>query len=211
MDHDESRAHGGWNDSDDRMFLHDLRQLVAVGRLMSSFPGDDGLEPEVRDRLEAMGDQFRLISDLIASQTEEAPDRPWVVDVVKLVDECVNAVRLTGEVSVVSELSAPAVTFGDPLLLRRALTNILDNASRAAGRGGSVAVSVGAGHGETLIEVTDSGPGFGAIPPGTGHGMRVVDAALRQMRGRLEIRSAPEQGTLVRLRLPAQRGEGLPR
>jgi signal transduction histidine kinase len=112
-------------------------------------------------------------------------------------------VRVTYRVPVIFERSARVMVSGDRALLRRAIGNLLDNACRATAGAGKVDVRVEAIGGEACVEVSDSGPGFGAAAPGTGHGLQVVAAAARAYEGRLEISSVPGTGTTVRLCLPA--------
>src|SRR5262249_9033559 len=65
-------------------------------------------------------------------------------------------------VDLVTQVAGPVTVTGDSSRLRQLVTNLLDNALRFTGRGGSVAVRVGRGVGRARIQVRDSGPG---IPP----------------------------------------------
>ena len=56
-----------------------------------------------------------------------------------------------------------------PVLLWRVLTNVVDNAARAAGSNGRVEISVAMmdrAPPRARLEVLDNGPGFGHGPPG---------------------------------------------
>lgn len=185
---------------------HDLRQYVAAGRLLSG--GAETTEAEVRHRLDTLGGIFAAMDDLIRSELDD--DRVAVVDLVHVVEECVQVVRITSAASILTDLDGPARACIDATLMRRAVINVLDNASRAAGRGGNVEVRVRRRPQENWIEVADTGPGFARIQPVTGHGLSIVDQALRATQGRLEIASGPGPGTTVRLRIPAEHG-GEPR
>jgi signal transduction histidine kinase len=186
---------------------HDLRQYVSAGLLLTQMPGDEAFEAAARPRLDNIRQIFRRMAELISTQMSLTEPREWLVDLVELVDECVQVVRLTHEAAVVTDFDDKALVFGDPVLLRRAVTNVLDNAGRAAGRDGSVTVRVVAEDEQSCVEVADDGVGFGLIPSGTGHGLSTVDSALRACQGRLEIASGPGPGTTVRLMIPNQRGE----
>jgi signal transduction histidine kinase len=153
--------------------------------------------------LDLIYQQFRNAGDLIAAEVEEQP-RQWLVDLVELVDECVAVVELTHQVSIDTQADDHPVAYGDPVLVRRAVANVLDNASRAAGQSGTVHVRLGQHEGSTWVEVEDHGRGFGRIPPGRGHGLQIVDRALRSQRGSLEITDGAENGTVVRMRLPSR-------
>ena len=187
-----------------RSLCHDLHQYIAAGLLLARMPGDAELSEEVRHRLDLMHQQLTAMAELVASESDALHEREWVVDLVELVDDCIKVVKLTHRVSVETEIGSTVNAFGDPALLRRAVTNVLDNASRAAGRGGKVHVRVDAVDGETWLEVSDEGAGFGRISAGTGQGLQVVDSAVRASRGRLVISSGPGPGTTVRLTLPSR-------
>lgn len=184
---------------------HDLRQYVAAGRLLISTPGGAGLDPQ--ERMKALSRVFAAMDDLITtelcSNTASA-----VIDLVYVVEDCVTVARLGSEATIRTDLDGPAHSCADPNLMRSAVMNVLDNATRAAGAKGCVDVRIVRRPEENWVEIADTGPGFARIQPGTGHGMSIIDRALRGAQGRLEISSGPGPGTTVRLRLPAQRAGG---
>jgi signal transduction histidine kinase len=169
-------------------------------------PGDDLLPGDLQHRLQTIGDVLDNLSALVAAmaQRTSAPDL-WLVDLAEVVEECIRVVTAAHDVEIVSELSRHAIGYVDPVLLRRAVTNVLDNACRAAGEDGRIRVSLHELSGITRVEVSDDGPGFGRVPTNTGMGMGIVDQALRSCQGRLEIISGPGPGTTVRMSIPAQR------
>lgn len=191
-------------DDDIVRFCHDLRQYVAAGLLLSQMPGDELLADEPNSRLQMIRQLFEHMRELITAEVGEPGLQQWVLDLGGLVTECVEVVKLTHKVCLVTQLSGPTQAYGDVALIRRAVTNVLDNAARAAGPDGSVVVCVGAHDGMSFVEVTDDGLGFGHVQSGSGQGMAVVDAALRACRGRLEIASGPDPGTTVRLLIPSR-------
>ncbi|MDX2967899.1 sensor histidine kinase [Kribbella solani] len=176
---------------------HDLRQYVAAGLLLSEPAADDG-----PDRLGLIHQQFTAIAELLEVEPGPAP-RIGGVNLTQLAGECAEVVRVTYRVPVVFERTGRVVVAGDKALLRRAIGNLLDNACRAAGSSGHVRIRVAATDSEAWIEVSDDGPGFGAVVSGTGHGLRVVAAAARACDGRLEISTASATGTTVRLHVSA--------
>jgi len=113
---------------------------------------------------------------------------------------------------------SPRVWF-DPFQIRRAVTNLLDNAAAALGERGSVTVSCT--HDETAgkarIDVADDGPG---IPPGdrdrlfepyfsrreggTGLGLAIVSAIASDHGGTVRMRDNTPQGTVFEMEFPAQ-------
>jgi len=191
--------------SDTTRLCHDLRQYVAAGLLAADMPGDDCLDEAVRRRLDTLRGLFAGMQELIAGQLGELRPVTWV-DLVDLVAACVPVVELSHAVTVQVHGHGPVQTQGDPVLVRRALSNVLDNAARASGPGGAVQVTVHAQGGLSVVQVEDEGLGFGHVIPGTGQGMSIVDMALRACHGRLEIASGPGAGTTVRLLFPGQDG-----
>jgi signal transduction histidine kinase len=98
----------------------------------------------------------------------------------------------------------------------RALTNLLDNAIRASAAGDAVEIGARAWESGVEIEVIDHGAGiapddlarvFDAFvslrPGGNGLGLTISRQIVEQLGGTLVLESAPGQGTVARLRLPA--------
>ncbi|HEY4569454.1 MAG TPA: ATP-binding protein [Kribbella sp.] len=202
---DASWAHGGQSvDDPDQLvrLCHDLRQHVAAGLLLSEAPTaitDDGA---ALGRLGLIRQQFAAMAELLEVE-RQGRHRIGGVNLTQLAGECADVVRLNHRAAVIFERSALVVAAGDPTLLRRAIGNLLDNACRAAGAGGTVQIHVDLVDGDARVEVSDDGPGFGDVAPGTGLGLRVVAEAVRACAGRMEIRSTPAVGTSVRICLPS--------
>lgn len=187
---------------------HDLRQYVAAGAMISEVPQDEGIPAETRQRFETLVLLFERITSMIDQEIDEGKPPGQPIDVVELVDEIVSVHTVAAGVAIVTDVSGAATTWGDPVLLRRAVGNVLENAVRAAGSAGSVRVVVGSEAGHSSIEVVDDGLGFGRIPRGSGHGIHTVGAVMHAYRGRLEIESGPGPGTTVRMLIPSQRDGG---
>lgn len=182
-----------------RSICHDLRQYVATGLLLAEMPDDDHLEEPVRERLELLHSQLRHSAELIATVSGELVPQPRAVDLAAMVEECVFVARATQDVSIEASISGRPCAYAEPVLLRRALVNLLDNACRAVDTDGLVSVRVGDAATEAWAEVSDDGRGFGQIPKGTGAGLSIVHAAAVACGGRMQISSGPGPGTTVRL------------
>ena len=184
-------------------FCHDLRQLVVSGLLLTSAPVGGDPEHEAVVRLATLHALFQEIGGLIDAEVAECAPRQ-VIDVPSVIEDCLRFARRDGA-EIHASIVPGATAFGDAVLLRRAVTNLLDNAARAAGEHGTIDVRVEVADQQSVIEVTDDGLGFGRGPHGTGHGMAVVASAIEDCGGRLEILSVPAHGTKVRMILPGDR------
>ena len=109
------------------------------------------------------------------------------------------------------------VISGEKLLLREALSNLIDNALHYAGRGAAVTVRVTHDHKQALVEVQDNGPGLpeadlpqvferfwraGELPGGCGLGLSIVAEIALRHGGSAVALNAPPHGLCVRLCLP---------
>ena len=156
-----------------------------------------------------------------ASAVQRAPMR---------VDEFVRV--CVGELGILAEnknqrivLETVACTANtDPVLLRQAVQNLVDNAIKYSPDGSTIRVGVrGAAGGECCVEVTDEGPGIGAefraqlmarfYRPdsgrgrgrgGFGLGLALTKAYLRLLGGTVEFEPAPGGGSTFRLTWPSQ-------
>jgi signal transduction histidine kinase len=146
------------------------------------------------------------------------------VDVAQLVEQvCAGFEPRTRDVQlVVSESTrGPIWAEVDPLLVRQAVSNLVDNALGHTPAGGRVSVGVSTRNGSTDVVVEDSGPGFDpdvlprAFEPfvhadgarrrgsGTGLGLAIVQAVAQAHGGSAEARNTPDGGASVVLHLPA--------
>jgi len=105
---------------------------------------------------------------------------------------------------------------GNPVELREVFTNLVLNAVDALPRGGTITVSARREGDHALIEVEDDGVGMSAevasraFEPffttkrgrGTGLGLAVAAGIVSRHSGEISIRSRPEAGTTVSVRLP---------
>ena len=189
---------------------HDLCEPVASMRATAAAAlADPGLESPVRRRLEQIAGQAEwlanMIHDCMATEGqgggEGTGNRP--ADVVRVVNEAVAACRLTwpGDVSVTSP-PGPVLCALHPVVLRRVTSNVLSNATRAAGPSGVVTVEVNHSQGMTVLIVEDSGPGFGMIPQGYGIGLAEVVRNVIGCGGKLKCGRGARGGARVSLWLP---------
>lgn len=203
-----------------RETCHDMRQPVAsVFALAAAALAEPGLPAVARGRLEQIVGQTEWLADMIhsflhdarheeaneAGETDfaETDDVAARSDVVRTVNEIIAVGRLTwpGDVEVVSPATPVRCTL-HPVLLRRIVSNVLSNATRAAGPSGVVTVQIRRRKGLATLVVEDSGPGFGKIPSGVGLGLSVVARHVVRHGGRMECGRSAGGGARVSLWLP---------
>lgn len=194
---------GAISDADQiRSICHDLKQNIATGLLLSDLVNGDELHTAVRRHVVTLREQWAHVADLVAVLSGDLESIVRRADLAEVSVRCVDAVRAGREVTLEIEGDEHVVA-GDPVLLRRALGNLLDNACRATPAEGRVSVRVGKGSSESWVEVVDEGPGLGQIAAGTGLGLEVVRAAVWKSAGRLRIDSGPRSGTTFRMTFPS--------
>jgi signal transduction histidine kinase len=195
-------AAGGANE----LLLHDLGQPLAAIRALawSPLPADSApAATEAVERLRRIHELAELMTELVVSAapgTGRSPAAP--ADVTAVVLDVVVAAAPSFDGSLRCCPGDRATVPVDPLDLRRAVGNLVDNAARAAGPTGRVDVGVVRDNDRVRIEVADDGPGFGFVSQQTGCGLAVALDVAAGCGGALEILDGPQGGALVRLELP---------
>jgi signal transduction histidine kinase len=209
----ERRHTHGRRRSDDRDtralrgLLHDLgHEMTTLSYLVEAVRGDVALPDDSSNRLELLSLEMSRLLSIIRQGLPgvDGPASPEPVEVRQMLAELARLAQLTYEADVRLLPGHPTSAFVNPVLLWRVLSNVADNAARAAGPGGRVML---AAHQDvkTVIEITDDGPGFGAGPPGTASlGLEVVTSLLESFGGSLAVESPPAGGTTVRVLLPRE-------
>ncbi|MET1038453.1 MAG: HAMP domain-containing sensor histidine kinase, partial [Aeromicrobium sp.] len=206
---------------------HELRTPLTSLRTNIELIGQaaDNTERHLSDdqRHEIMGDvraQLEELTTLVGDLVELARDEPMSrdpepLDLADVVNQAIDRVRLRApEVQFDVDLS-PWMVIGEPQLLERAVTNLLDNAAKWSPTGGTIHVTLAGG----LLTVTDEGPGISAedLPhifnrfyrsseartlPGSGLGLSIVKRAAERHGGTVDVSSPAGGGTTFTLALP---------
>ena len=206
---------------------HDLRTPLTRLRMGIEMSADENLREGMTADVEEMDKTIGQFLDFARSEGGEAAQQ---VDLAALLLELATQYRRRGfHVELAASVATPATVSPAPTLeyavpvraqaLRRAISNLIDNALRYAGSEAPVELALAAAAGEFSIEVRDSGPG---IPPGdvermkrpfarleaarsnttgAGLGLAIVERIARSHNGRLELLPRPGGGLLARLTL----------
>jgi signal transduction histidine kinase len=185
-----------------REVAHDLLQpTTTIAALVEAAIMQPDIPESVLRCLEQIAHEAHYATDTCLLLLKEEHRETVRLD--RLVDAAVASVRATYP-GRLSTIATAAEIVGDPVALRRAITNLSDNACRAAGDAGHVEVRVAWADGDTVIvEVHDSGPGFGAGPRGRATlGLAVVQRVAVSHGGQIIVSASPLGGACVRLELP---------
>jgi two-component system sensor histidine kinase KdpD len=207
---------------------HDLRTpLASITGAATTLRDDQALPAHTRDELlQNICDEAErlehLVSNLLDMTRLEAggmkPKREWIP-----VDELIGAAltrleRTLGtrpiELRIANDLP---LLFVDPVLLQQVLVNLLENAAKYTPAGSTIELAARAAEGQTLIELSDHGPGLGdqaervfekfhrAAPPGTagaGLGLAIARGIVEAHGGSLTACDGPGGGACFKLALP---------
>jgi len=209
---------------------HELRTpltaIRAVGEVGLGERHDEaGYREVVGSMLEEVDRLSRLVDGLLTLSRGDSGHlkldrRP--VDVVGLAREVTAHLGVLAEEkrqSLTVEPQEPIFVDADALVLRQAITNLVDNAIKYGPEGSAVNVAVTATREEATIAVTDQGPGisdehreriferFYRVDParargGVGLGLAIAKAAVEANGGRIEVRSEVGGHSTFRIILP---------
>ncbi|MBD0292597.1 MAG: HAMP domain-containing histidine kinase [Jiangellaceae bacterium] len=204
---------------------HELRTPLTSLRtnidLLAQTDREGGLEPversalitDVRAQLEELS---ALVTDLVDLSREDAPvAQPQRLDLADVVRDALARVRRRAPAVTFSADLRPWLVGGDPQLLGRAVTNLLDNAAKWSPPQSTVYVTLRDG----TLEVCDEGPGIAAadLPhvferfyrstearsrPGAGLGLAIVRAAAERHGGTVSAGRAERGGARLTMTLP---------
>lgn len=207
---------------------HDINNILAAILGLSSVheqraPEGTPLRRDMHTIVTACERGGKLVKGLLAfSRRGLAEER--TLDVNELVKDEVALLERTTLQKVRLEVNlaqTPLWVKGDPAALSHALMNVCVNAVDAMPEGGVLTLRTRAQGQEVCLEIQDSGSGMApevlekAMDPffttkpqgkGTGLGLSMVYATVKAHQGRTEILSRLQEGTTVRLWLPACEG-----
>jgi PAS domain S-box-containing protein len=209
---------------------HDLKSpLTAINLKVHSLSRTQ--DPLVRQRqlneIQQLSNHMNLlIEDLLILARLENPIKmsSGTIQVNAVLQNIVKDLQILAsqkQIQIVTQLAAQeSMLEGEPEDLRRALNNIIDNAIRYTGAGGTITIQTRQTDQEAVIVISDTGVG---IPledqarifdrffrasnvrnqiDGTGLGLAIVKRVIEHQAGRIELSSTPGQGTTFTIYLP---------
>jgi two-component system osmolarity sensor histidine kinase EnvZ len=191
---------------------HDLRTPLTRLRLALAMLPDDGpLAADAVDMTADVQEMERMITGYLAFARGEQAEQARPVDFAELLEDVAASARRAGA-TVTVDAPASLTLHLRRDAVRRALTNLLDNAQRHASH---VSVAAHPMERTMLVMVDDDGPG---IPPqrresvfrpfesdaegGTGLGLTIARDIIRAHGGDITLEDSPLGGLRARLRLP---------
>lgn len=190
-----------------REMCHDMRQPVASIIVLAEAALSEAATPSaVRARLGQVIDQAEWLGDMLQHllDTHEVTADRKSHDLTRIATDMVHLQQVTYRGDLRLQCGGGNMNvLGNPVHLRRAIANLLSNATRAAGPDGRVAVELHRAGDRVLLMVDDNGPGFGLIRRGAGLGLRGVVRSLKSLGGRIEYSRSPIGGVRATLALPA--------
>jgi signal transduction histidine kinase len=190
-----------------RGLLHDIEHgLATMASLIDVARGDSDLSDESDLQLRRAERELAMLFAVISHWLNGQEGDDGEVDVRALAREVAQLAEVEHGVSVELVPGPDVLVPVTAEVVWRVLTNVVDNAARAAGPGGRVDVSIGRDT-EVIVEVRDTGPGFADVADGA-TGLRVVTSLLDSVGGRFEVLTGRAEGTTVRAVFPPRQRDG---
>lgn len=192
-----------------------MGQATSKGQRSLTENEHDEIMGDVRAQLEEL---TNLVGDLVELARDEPVRRdPEPLDLAHVLDAAVSRARLRTSSEIdVEVVSESWMVLGEPQLLERGITNLLDNAVKWSPPGGTVRIVLTGGE----ISVSDEGPGIepSDLPhifdrfyrsqeartlPGSGLGLSIAKRAAERHGGTVGVESIVGEGSTFTLSLPA--------
>jgi len=196
---------------------HDLRTPLARLRLGIEMTGAP--ESDVLAMVSDIDEMDRIIGQFLDFARGQPQEKLQEIDLVELLEKIIEPYRLR-HIAIVTTFPDKLRLHAFLLPLRRAITNLIDNAVRYAGTDKPIDILASEREGKVYIEVADQGPGMPekeieylrqpftrrevarSGTKGAGLGLAIIDRVMTWHHGRLELLPRPGGGLRAILELP---------
>ena len=215
-------------------FTHEVKSPLSAIRGAAELLQEPAMPQEERERFlgNIARETLRIqeivdrMMELTALETRRVLDRTEPVQLADLLNEVAasaHGAAAARNLRIVLDIRTEPVVEGDPFLLRRAVSNLLDNAIDFAPEGSEIRIGLDANARHAQIDVRDSGPGIPdyarekvfqrfyslarphSAKKSTGLGLAFVKEIATLHRGKAELGNAQGGGALAVLTLPLKR------
>ncbi len=211
------------------MIGHDIRnplqaivsELYIAKEAIATYPHEEEKSPAL-ESIELIEEQTDYITKIVSDLQDYArPLKPEIkeVDLTKLIASVFQTVRIPDKIFLKIDIEGFLTIPTDPTLMRRAITNLVNNAVQAMPEGGKLEVTAHKTDHEMVIEVSDTGKGIPEeIKPrlftplvttkakGQGLGLAVVKRLVEALGGSITFDSEVGKGTKFTVTLPLKEG-----
>jgi putative PEP-CTERM system histidine kinase len=205
---------------------HDMKNIVNQLSIMVQNAEQHGSNPEFqKDMIKTVSNSVSRMKDMMdtltahrqeAQENNLATSQTLVFDIGKSLSEVAANWSSISRGVVLEKAAEPLFTQAKEGVLVTVLNHIMQNAIDAAGPEGEIRLRAQSRANTALIDVSDNGPGMesefvestyfqpfkSTKPGGYGLGGFQIRQLVREMGGRLEVLTAPGQGTTIRIQLP---------
>jgi heavy metal sensor kinase len=216
---------------------HDLRSpltrirgtaevTLTTGKSLEDYENMAASTIEDCDRLLDMINTMLLISKTEAGVEKPAGEEVDIAALIRRACDLFSSIAEDKNLGLSYDAPEKTLVRGDPRMLQRMLSNILDNAVKYTPSGGKIAVALtGAKNQHVVISIRDTGVGISSADlnriferfyrcdqsrsqPGTGLGLSLARAIARAHGGDITVKSAVGQGSTFTIMLPKAASPG---
>ncbi|MBN1797759.1 MAG: response regulator [Spirochaetales bacterium] len=208
--------------------------LTLITNYLNKYIRKKGTDPDltiIKDNIGKLKkDMMNFLDYEKLEKGQEFYDHTLITDLSEVVDNSANLFKELAaykKISIKTDLQHDIAVAADPAAVDRVVNNLLDNAVKYTGKGGSIYIKLHAKKHEIELTVKDSGIGISGEQlqhifkayhqishkkrniQGMGMGLNIVKKIVDDIECRIEVESTPSKGSEFKVYFPAhKKGEG---